>query len=185
MLFLTPPLVVSVAMGVVAFCRKFSQLMTGRNGYGVVAALIAAFVPVLYMVNIPLRHQYWPNHDWRAVLEILRKERVGERVIVTMDAVQPVRFYCRGRDEEFKYVPVASGTLAVPGCNYAQVAEEMLSDAGSKWWLLTMARSGDITHSAVAEQARKRGYRLGLVAEAGGRQYGKARLYAAVKSTLW
>lgn len=185
MLFLAPALVASAAMGLVAFCRKCSQLMTGRNGFGVLAALIASFVPVLYMVNVPLRHQYWANHDWRTAVEVLWKERMGEPVIVTMDAVQPVRFYCRGRDEEFKYMPVACGTRPKPGCDYRQLAQEMLREAGAKWWLLTMARSGDPTHSAVAEEARKQGYRLGLAAEAGGRQYGKARLYAAVKSTLW
>jgi hypothetical protein len=147
--------------------------------------MIVVFAPVLYMLNVPLKHRYWPNHDWRTILAVLQKERIDEAVVVTMDAVQPIVFYARGRDGEFKYMPVTCGTLAVPGCNYAQVANEMLSDVGPKWWLLTMARSGDITHLAVAEEARKRGYRLGLVAEAGGRQYNNAKLYVAFKDSLW
>jgi len=184
--FLAPSLGLAFAMGLVRFCRKLCRLVTGQTRYGVIFAMVIVLIPILYMLNIPIRNKYWANHDFRNILSVLKEKRNdSEVVVVTLNAVQPVRFYLRGEHEDFKYVPLTCGTRPMPGYNYVELADDILKDTGHQWWLLTTSFESDITRLIFMQQGRKQGYIFKLKAEAGGRiELGRAQLFAVVKRHL-
>lgn len=183
MVFVAPPMAAASAMALANLCCSLSSKLGGKPENAYIAAFILAALPAVYIVNIPTRLSYWVNHDFRQVLDVLRQERKGgETVIVALDAVQPVRFYSRGQNVGFEYVPCIGGTRPVPGYDYNYLTYELLKNAGQKWWLLTTTFETDPTRQAIFENAQKWRYHLELIKQAGGdRIFGQAQLFTATK----
>jgi len=138
MVCFAPAMSLAVAAGIVQVCRACSLVIARRTGPGMVVSLALVFVPVVYVVNVPLKQAYWAFHDFPSALRLLRQHRQAhETVVVTTNAVAAVRYYAHGDDEGYHYYPVTAGTLAVPGHDYERLARDLIARAGRRWWLLT------------------------------------------------
>ncbi len=177
MVCFAPAMSLAVAAGLVQVCRACSLVIAKRTGPGMVLSLVLAFVPVVYVVNVPLRQAYWAFHDFPSALRLLRQHRrAGETVVVTTNAVAAVRYYARGDDERYCYYPVTAGTLPVPGHDYEAMARDLIARAGRRWWLLTTSER-DGSRAPLLRMLRRGGYPCRLVApDEDPASFGAARL---------
>jgi hypothetical protein len=173
-----PAMSLAVAAGLVQVCRACSLVIARRTGPGMVLSLVLAFVPVVYVFNVPFRQAYWAFHDFPSALRLLRQHRrPGETVVVTTNAVAAVRYYARGDDEGYHYYPVTAGTLPVPGHDYEAMARDLIGRAGRRWWLLT-TNERDGSAAPLLRMLRKGGYHYQRVARGEDpASFGAARLF--------
>jgi hypothetical protein len=183
MVFLATPLVLAVATGLVGLCRSWCIWITGRSGLGIVVALVMVLLPVFYMVGVPMENKCWVQHDFPAALGVLKEHRKsGELVYVGLDAVHSVRYYAGELGREFTFMPSSAGTLGVPHYDYDELSRDILRRAGRRLWLLTTSLKTDLKVQRFICIAQQQGYKIQLVAEAGGQKiYGVAQLYVVEK----
>jgi hypothetical protein len=161
------PMVLAFAVGVVRLLRGASIVLLGRGAPGIVLALTLTFVPAWSAQAIPRQHAHWVHQDFPALLELLAERRAPHSVVyVTFLAEPPVRYYARGRDEGFIYMPTAAGTLPVPGFDYASQIEAVVARGGLEWWILTTTFESKLKNHLLAS-LEERGYTYEVEAETG------------------
>jgi len=178
LVFMAPPMTCAMAMGILGFLRYLPTSGISPSVF-TRATLIASFLPVLYLVWLPIGNDYWVNQDFKAALGALGERRApNEHVFVSLDAVQSVRFYARGKDAGFDYVPVTNGTRPVPNYDYQDLARRVIADYDDRCWMLTIGRTSEQSWQSFITEARKRGYTSTLVCEEGGvNGAGRAQLF--------
>jgi len=179
MAFWGTPVVLAVALGLVNLSRFCCRILRRPSGYGILAGLILSLVPVVYMINVPLRHDYWVYQDFPALLGLLEEQRQSdEPVLVSLNAAPCVRFYNHQKNNPFYYIPTVTGTLPEPGFDNKELVDEIVRERPRRWWLLTTSDDEGKLPSLI----RYRGYKLKLVGQAGGQvEYGIGQLFAVTK----
>jgi len=171
-------IVPTLALGVTRIARECSLVLTGRGRPGLVAGLILACVPAIYMIHVPTQPERSAYQDFPTVLEVLRHERQpGELVAVTLLAVPCVRYYADNLCEPMVYMPTTAGTLPLANFDSKMWAVETVQRAGSRWWILANGNPGDRHRQYLLQTAQQHGYQFKVVAEAGVQSdYGLAQL---------
>ena len=178
MVFVAAPMTCAMTMGLIGLLRLFAGAALPASLAGKVTAIVC-LAPAIYLFGLPLHNAYWVNQDYRAALKVLGGRRAeDERVFVSLDAVQSVRFYLRGENSGFDFVPVTNGTRPVPGFDYPEFVRSMLAEYGDRCWMLASGRRFEESWEMFLETARRRGYRVEMVSATGGDNgTGKAELF--------
>ena len=181
MMFCVPPMVIALAVGIVKLLRWASRVLAAqRRGYGVIAGLVIALIPVLYMWRVPIQYGYWADHDYPAVLAKLNEQRRPREIaLVSFDAAAGVWYYA-GATEYLWYQPTTGGTLPMPGFPLEVMVKQITATGAPTWWIVTT--SDRKVQAYLQRLVQTYGYQLQLKAEAGGDQaYGRAQLLLASK----
>ena len=163
---LAPAMIVVFTYGMVSLLRSLCRVRFGYSGIGIFAGLILSLVPVSYMINAPLKNLYYINHNFRTILPVLYEQRKkNETVVVSLYAVHSVKLLAKEKSENFIYTPCEGHTPADDhDFNYEAFAQEVVNNAGERWWLLTVSLK-EISHDLLKKEAVKQGYNVELISE--------------------
>lgn len=161
MVFLAPPLMISVGAGVAWLTRAAWSMVTGRRGIGVVVGAVLTMSPAAWMWRVPVEHRYWFYHDFPGLLAELRDQRqIGDLVLATVNAYPAARRYAPAAGIAVFDLPLAAATLPVGGFDYAALVRRALTLAGSRLWVLTPSEELTATDEASYRELDRLQYRM-------------------------
>jgi hypothetical protein len=177
-IYTAPPLIIATAAGVVCVLRACSGVFVGRRGPGMIAGALAAFLPALYVWNVPCYGCYWWCDDYPALLATLDRERLpGEALWVTQEAATPVRYYAGDRLRPGFAFPTVAGSLADLNFDQRPAMRTILSGPGPFWIITTT--NVEPHQTEVLRWLAAQGFKLRLLGEFGNRPWDTPQLYRA------
>jgi dolichyl-phosphate-mannose-protein mannosyltransferase len=171
MIWLAPPLILSVATALVVGLRYLILFLTDRTWIAFAVAMLLTVPLAARVATKVASKRLWVHHEFRPLLARVH-QHPDARVLVSLLASPCVKYYAGDR-KDWHFVPTVAATLPEPGFCYRSFVEQTLPGKGQSALLLTTS----IERGLVSILSSTRGVHLSLEGETPGEPaYGCALL---------